>query len=74
MFKSKGQNYLLIWGWLWKYYIPREKTDYYINQCGSAPQTDPTQQVNQNGISVATIELDSKGRKYINAISDAGFE
>ncbi len=54
--------------------IPNGKTDYYIYQCGSAPQTDPTLQVNQYGNPVATIELDGKDGKYLNAISDAGYE
>jgi hypothetical protein len=54
--------------------IPNGKTDYYIYQCGSAPQTDPTLQVNQNGSPIATIELDGKDGQYLNAIADAGFE
>ncbi|ENF6422424.1 hypothetical protein ABRF12_001972 [Salmonella enterica] len=54
--------------------IPNGETDYYIYQCGSAPQTDPTLQVNQHGNPVATIELDGKDGKYLNAIADAGFE
>lgn len=54
--------------------IPNGNTDYYIYQCGSSPQTDPTLQVNQNGSPVATIELDGKDGKYLNAIADAGFE
>ncbi|EAN9690116.1 hypothetical protein ETI19_09435 [Salmonella enterica] len=54
--------------------IPNGKTDYYIYQCGSSPHTDPTLQVNQHGDPVATIELDGKDGKYLNAIADAGFE
>ncbi|OSY95231.1 hypothetical protein [Klebsiella michiganensis] len=54
--------------------IPNGKMDYYIYQCGIAPQTDPTLQVNQHGNPVATIQLDGKDGKYLNAIADAGFE
>ncbi|EBC4876161.1 hypothetical protein C2W27_08240 [Salmonella enterica] len=54
--------------------IPNGKEDYYIYQCGSTSQTDPTLQVNQNGSPIATIELDGKDGEYMNAIADAGFE
>ena len=54
--------------------IPNGKADYYIYQCGSTSQTDPTLQVNQNGSPIATIELDGKDGAYMNAIADAGFE
>lgn len=54
--------------------IPDGDTDYYIYQCGSVSQTDPTLQVNQHGNPIATIELDGKDGEYMNAIADAGFE